>query len=194
MSEKQNLDKGLIKALQKGDVDAFDRLFDKYGGKILFLAKGYLGSHDDAKDLVQDVFIKIWKNRKNIKEHLSFRSYLFTITYNSLYKAYQIKDKEEKSLSEFQKNHVEQVSDPYLQVEYSELVKEVNKVVEILTPRQKDIFRLSREKGLSHKEIAELLSLSPRTVEVHIHDSIKQIKEHLKKMGLMGLVFFTLFL
>ena len=93
----------LVRSLQKGDVRAFDRLFAKYGGKLFYLAKGYLGSREEAEGLVQEVFIKVWENRKNIKEHLSFRSYLFTITYNLIRKFFRAKYRKQEFLEEFLK-------------------------------------------------------------------------------------------
>ena len=86
----------LVKQLRKGDLAAFDSLFNTYNKKLFYFAKGYLKSTEDAEGLVQEVFIKIWENRSTLKEHLSFNSYLYTITYNSILKFFRKKGREKK--------------------------------------------------------------------------------------------------
>ena len=184
----------LVKSLQKGDRRAFDKLFNKYAGKIFYLAKSHFGSREDAEGLVQDVFIKVWENRKNIKEYLSFRSYLFTITYNSIRKFLRIKYRSIELPEDFMQDIARMQDESFLQLEYIDLLDQMNLALEKLTPRQKEIFLLSREKGLSYKEIAEELSVTPKTVENHIHEALKTIRKHLKKVGLIGMVFMALFL
>ncbi len=194
MTNKLPSDTQLVRSLQKGDVVAFDQIFSKYGNKILYLAKGYLGSKEEAEGLVQEVFIKVWENRKNIKEHLSFRSYLFTITYNAIRKFFRAKYRKQEFLKEFLRDFSGSIGYSSLQIEYFELLEQVDLVVEKLPRRQKQVYKLSREDGLSHKEIAKILSIDTKTVENHIHEAIKRIKRHLKKMGLISLVFMTFFL
>jgi len=184
----------LVRSLQKGDVRAFDRLFAKYGGKLFYLAKGYLGSREEAEGLVQEVFIKVWENRKNIKEHLSFRSYLFTITYNLIRKFFRAKYRKQEFLEEFMKVNSGLTNEETIHIEYVELLEQVDLIVEKLPPRQKQIFKLSREEGLSHKEIARILSLRPKTVENHLHNAMKRIRKHLGKRDLLFMFFMVLFL
>ncbi len=194
MDDKLHPDMELVRSLQKGDISAFDRLFTKYGGKIFYLAKGFLGSREEAEGLVQEVFIKIWENRRNIKEHLSFRSYLFTITYNAIRKYFRAKYKEQEFLKEFLNDYPELTDQVSVQIEYIELLEQVDLAVEKLPRRQKQIYKLSREEGLSHKEIARILSLQPKTVENHLHEAMKRIRKHLGKLDLYFVLFGALFL
>jgi len=168
----------LVRSLQKGDVRAFDRLFAKYGGKLFYLAKGYLGSREEAEGLVQEVFIKVWENRKNIKEHLSFRA----------------KYRKQEFLEEFLKVNSGLTNEETIHIEYVELLEQVDLIVEKLPPRQKQIFKLSREEGLSHKEIARILFIQPKTVENHLHNAMKRIRKHLGKRDLLFMFFMVLFL
>ena len=81
MSEEfSNTDQKLVESLKKGDWFAFDQLFAKYSKKLYYFAKNYLDSKEDAEGLVQEVFLKIWEKRKELKEHLSFNAYIYTIT------------------------------------------------------------------------------------------------------------------
>ena len=85
MSEGKN-DRELIKLLQKGNVEAFDSLFEVYSSKLFGFAVKYFKNEADAEELVQEVFVKVWENRQTLKSELSFKSYLFTIALNQIRK------------------------------------------------------------------------------------------------------------
>ena len=76
----------LVKALSKGEIRAFNDLFQLYGNRIYRFAIGYLKSQTEAEELVQDVFLKIWERRLELKDNLSFKAYLFTIAFNLIRK------------------------------------------------------------------------------------------------------------
>ena len=76
----------LVKALSKGEIKAFNDLFQIYGSRIFRFAMGYLKSESDAEDLVQDVFLKIWEKRYELRENLSFKAYIFMIAFNLIRK------------------------------------------------------------------------------------------------------------
>ncbi len=187
-------DTDLVKALIKGDIEAFDALFARYSGKIFLLGKRYLGTREDAEGLVQEVFIKIWEKKEQIKEHLSFRAYLFTITYNTIRRYFRVKYRKPELLQEIPEELAAKAEQVATHVEFLELVEEVERAIESLSPRQRQIYKMSRQDGLSHKEIARLLSLRPKTVENHIHEAIRKIREHLSRMDLLAIIFITLFL
>ncbi len=192
MSGKENSDKFLVERLKRGDADAFDELFTKYAGKINLLARRYLGSKEDAEGMTQDIFIKIWENRENIKTEHSFRSYIFTITYNAIKKFFRDKHMVYEQYKDFL--HDSSISNTASEINYNEIVKHVEHEVDKLTSRQKQIYILSREKGFSHKEIAKQLNISTKTVENHLSVATKQIKNHLSKSGLLSIIFSHVFL
>ncbi len=74
----------LVDKLQKGDLEAFDLIFKKYGDRLFGFALKYLKSKEETKGLVQNVFLKIWENRKDLKKESSLKSYLFTIVYYNM--------------------------------------------------------------------------------------------------------------
>ena len=85
MSTKPHVsDSELIERLCLSDIDAFDQIFDRYGGKLYGFTIRYLKSKEESEELVQDVFLKIWQNRKNLRKETYFKSYLFTITYHKI--------------------------------------------------------------------------------------------------------------
>ena len=90
----------LVEKLQKGDLDAFDQIFKKYGDRLFGFAFSYLKSKEETEGLVQDVFLKIWENRKNLKKESSLKSYLFTIAYHNMCRLFRKKQIHEKYLEE----------------------------------------------------------------------------------------------
>ena len=74
----------LVERLCVGDVEAFDLIFEKYSRHLFGFALSYLKSKEETEELVQDVFLKIWENRKKLKKESSLKSYLFTITYHNI--------------------------------------------------------------------------------------------------------------
>lgn len=74
-------DNELLEKLRNGDIDAFDKVFNEYGDRIFGFALSYLKSKEDTEGLVQNVFLKLWENRKNLKKESSLKSYIFTIAY-----------------------------------------------------------------------------------------------------------------
>jgi len=187
-------DTELVKALQKGDIDAFNQLYAKYNLKLFYFIRGYIGSKEDAEEIIQEVFITIWETRKRLKEYLSFNSYIFTISYNAILKFYRNKGRRQKHMDIYLKGLEDRSNKTLKEVEYDSLVTLIEKIIVQLPPKRQKVFRLSREKGLSNKEIAKQLNLSIRTVEAQIYQAIKFIKKKLEKENLaVLLLFFFLF-
>ncbi len=192
MSKYEDSDKQLVEGLKRGEIASFDELFIKYAGKINLLARRYLGSKEDAEELTQEIFIKIWENRNKIKTELSFRSYIFTITYNSIKKFYRDKHFLFEQYIDFL--HDSPINTTDSDINYNEIVSQLEIEISKLSSRQKEIFILSREEGLTHKEIAKKLKISTKTVENHLGLATKQIKENLTKAGLLSIIFINLIL
>ena len=190
----KNTDRLLVTSLKSGDITSFDKLFAKYSEKLYLFAVGYLKKQEDAEGLVQEVFIKVWEKRIELKENLSFKSFLFTIAYNTIIDHFRKWSKEEECLEYFRKtldllhNEVEK------KVEYSELEELALKTIDKLPPKRKLIYQLSRQEELTNKEIAERLKISIKTVEYHMSLALKFLKEKMGKELLPSILFFTLFI
>lgn len=180
----------LVKALRKGDIDAFNQLYKKYNLKIFYFIRGYLGSKEDAEELIQEIFMTIWETRNRLKEQLSFNAYLFTITHNAILKFYRNKGSRQKLLNHYLSGQADHSNKTLHDVEYESLVVTIQQYIEKLPPKRKNIFRLSRDEGLGNKEIAEQLGLSVRTVEAHIYQAIKYLRRHLEKEYFVVLLLF----
>lgn len=175
--ETINIDRSLVLRLKEGDSQAFEKLFQKYHKKVFYFALRYNNSKEDAEGVVQDVFIKIWNERKSLKENLSFNSYVFTITKNHLFNINR-KRLNEKAYREYFIHHFTRADNrPEEDIIYTDLKKKIDAVIEDLPTQRRKIFIMSRKEGLSNKEIAAELGLSVRTVEVHISLALKTIRK-----------------
>jgi RNA polymerase sigma-70 factor (ECF subfamily) len=183
----------LIKALQEGDVFAFNEFFHRYSQKIYNFACKHLEREEDAQDLLQDVFITIWNRRKDIDEKQSFNGYLFAITLNAIRKYFRkkVKDRElvDRWLSE-SKNYSDVTK---LTVEYHSLKERADKIIETMPPQRKTVFLMSREEGLRIDEIARRMNIAQKTAENHLHLALKYLREKLTEETFLLILFFILF-
>jgi len=183
-----NTDTKLVESLKKGDLKAFNDLFAKYYKKLYYFAKGYLHSKEDAEGLVQEIFIKVWENRNDLKKEYSFNSFLFSITYNAILNHYKKKSREKKYLDQIVTEHTSETNETSLQVEYDSLLELAMQTIEELPDKRKLVFKLSRFEGLSNKEIAVQLHLSKRTVENHIQLALRSLRQKLGKELLFAIL------
>lgn len=188
-------EKIVIDELIKGSYMAFDNLFESYSDKLYHFVLSIIKVPQLAEDIVQEVFIKIWERRLELNRHKSFKSFLFSIAYNETISLLRRKKLETKYLEQvvgfIDENKT--LNTPELELEYHEIQKTIQQVVETLPERRKQIYRLSREKGLSNNEIAEKLNISKNTVENQLVVALKTIREKIDTNQLLVLMFLHLF-
>lgn len=182
----------LVKSLSKGNLLAFNSLFQEYSGRLYRFAYGYLKSEEESEELVQEVFTRIWEKRKKLKSELSFKSYLFTIAFNIIKKHFR----RAACSSEYFKTRICEDLDleTTKKVTYDSLFHYVSELVNQLPERRKEIFIKSRFEGLSIKEIAEEVKVSHKTVENQLTDALKFIRTNLTRENLHFILWFTLFI
>ena len=183
----------LIERLQKGDVEAFDLIYEKYSGKLYAFGLKYLKSTEEAEELVQSVFLKLWENYKILKKELSFKSYLFTIAYNDICKLFRKRNYRQKFIDDTLYENSQFSSEIEEGIDYHSVLEQVEQIVNKLPEKQKTIFLKSRKEGKSTKEIAEEVGLSPGTVDNYISESLKFIRSRLRDEDLALLLSFSLF-
>ena len=186
-------DTELVERLQKGDVEAFDLIYEKYSGKLYAFGLKYLRSTAEAEELVQSVFLKVWENYSNLKKESSFKSYLFTIAYNDICKLLRKRNYRQKFIDDTIYEISQSSPDIADSIDYQSVLEQVQLLIDKLPERQKSIFLKSRQEGKSTKVIAEEVGLSPGTVDNYISESLKFIRKRLHKENLPVLLFFSLF-
>jgi len=173
-------EKELITSLKRGNKSAFETLYRDYWAKVYNFAHVYILAKDEIEDVVQEVFIKVWKSRLSLKEEKNMSSYLFVITRNLIFnqsrkkineKAYKMMALRSIHIS----NHLEE------EIEVDDLKFHLEKLVTKMPKRQEEVFRLSRNHYLSYKEIAEALCITEKTVERHMNEALKFLRLHFKE-------------
>ena len=194
MNEKlHHINQNLILRLKEGSEEAFNELFDFYGKKIFSFSQSYLRDSNEAEEIVQEVFLKLWKARNELVAGRSFDSYIFTIAKNAILNTIRKSKNEQLYLSYAKMN---QGRDVLLEeeIDFRELEKAYRLSIEKLSPKRKEIFILSREKNLTNTEIASELGISVKTVENQMTSALADIRRNLQSLGFSGIIFFELFL
>ncbi len=171
-------EKILISQIQEGSEKAYHFLFKEYYAILSVFAKKYTGDLDSAKDIVQDVFVKLFEQRECLLIHTSLKSYLYQSVRNrSLNYLEHIQiDQKHKSNILYNLKDENEWSDKMLELE---LEAKIHSIISTLPEQRKNIFTLSRVQGLKNKEIAEQLNISIRTVEKQISNALKALRENL---------------
>ncbi len=186
-------DSKLIENLRKGDVDAFNMVYKKYAQRLYAFSLKYLQSVEEAEELVQSVFLKLWENQENLKKETSFKSYLFTIAYNEICNLFR-RRKYQKEYTANIKMSQSDSSDAFAdQLSYRSILQQVEVIIERLPGKQKAVFIKSRIEGKSTKEIASELGFSPGTVDNYVSEAVKFIRSNLEDDHLALLLFIALF-
>ncbi len=194
ISSFKHIDYLAVQNLKHGDVKAFDELYNKYSQRLYSFSAKYLKSAEEAEEVVQEVFLYIWDKKEGLKPDNSFNAYIFTIAYNII-KKYFIKKSRDNAFKDDliytllkQENNLDQI------IDYKFLLEKVELIIDSLPNRRKEIFIKRKYHGLSVKQIADELGISPNTVENQLVSAQKQIHDELKKEKLAGLLFFMLFI
>ncbi len=177
---------------RSGSYAAFNSIYFEYSKRLYVFAKSYLKNEVEVEGIVQEVFLKLWINRETLQDGLSFESYLFTITKNAVLNTLRSKKYKELYL-----NH--QLAFPAKNIlledelNFKELEKAYEAVIDSLSPRKKEVFQLSRIEFLSYKEISAKLGISVKTVENQMTSALSEIRMKISSLGFLGILFISLF-
>lgn len=185
-------EKILVTRLKNDDKVAFEELFKKYSERIYYFSIRYIKNKEEAEEITQEVFVRLWNRRFDLKTELSFSSYLFMIAKNAVIDLLRKRQKESainEDITQDANSISEQSSNS---IEYKELVDIVSNSIAQLPEKRQQIYLMIRDEGLSYKEIAEKLNISIKTVESHMHLALQQLKKSIGKnyeLILIGIFF-----
>ena len=171
----------LVLRLIDGDEDAFCELYASYKNRLLYFAMKFIKSREFAEDLFQDAFTVVWQSRRFINPDASFSAYLYTIVRNRMLNQLRDIAQEDKLKEYILSQAVDSANDTNNKILFDDLKEIINRAMGQLTPRQREVFSMSRDLQMSHKEIAEALGVSVYTVQEHISVSLKVIRSYLTK-------------
>lgn len=169
----------VITKLKQGDEDAFTFLYNQYWRKVYRFSEIYLTDIDEIKEVVQEVFIKLWESREQINEGKNIDGLIFIITRNMIFDHFR-KSMNKITIKLTALEVAEKIAIPGEDFETKDLLEHIWKLVSVLPPRQQEVFIMSRRKQMTNKEIAEQLSITEKAVERNLYLALKFIKKNLK--------------
>lgn len=185
----------LILLIQKDDKIAFYNIYERYCKRLHGFVLRYIKQNEDAEEIVQEVFVKIWESRNKIDAYSSFEAFLFTIAYNTTISILRKRIYEQKYLEHLRYiQNPDNAPDLIDEIHFNELNNTLQVLLNQLTPRQQEIFKLSREAGLTHAQIAKKLDISVNTVKKHISNILTFLKSKIDTSLTTNLLFVFLFL
>lgn len=190
IGKKKLNDVQLLESLRTGDEKALSIIYKQYWELMYLAAYNLVKNKEVCEDIVQEIFISVWNNREKIKIKVSLKSYLYAST---IYRVYDYFRKNSKVIKvELLENFDSRIQscNPETRLMHKELMEYIDSIIDELPGKCKIVFKLSREDQLSHKEIADKLNISPRTVEGHISKALKLLKASISNSASFGLILF----
>ena len=176
-------DKELLNELGKGELSAYDSLYVTYSARVREFAFRLTKNMEEAEDITHNIFLKVWEEKEEISKVDSFKSYLFTMTKNLIFNSFKknnLKLKYKQSVNYFQNEEMDS------RIYANDLDILIALAIEKMPEERKQIFKMSRYEEMSYKEIADKLTISPKTVQYHISHALSDLR---KVMTLISIFF-----
>ncbi len=164
----------------------FKNIFHEYFQPLCHLSKHYLEDEDEAKEVVQDAFVKLWEIRENLNKDSNIRNFLFTLVKNNclnILKRKQMLLKHHEKIKwiemHYQYMSLAKMGSDYL--EFNELKEKIDLAIKNLPEHCRIVFEMSRFEELKNREIAEKLNITIKTVEAHLTKALKILRNDLKE-------------
>ncbi len=173
MSEDKDI--FLIQKLGEDDMAAMEFLYVKYAPQVKSFVYAILKNDADTEDLVHDIFLKIWEERRKISQVTSFRSYLYSMTRNMVYNRLKKAKVHSRFIGTTSTNQVDQDIEKRLITR--DLLQKIRKMMVKLPKQQRDIYEMNRDEDMTYNEISDKLGISPKTVQYHIGKVLIKLKK-----------------
>jgi len=176
-----NREDNIFQNIKQGNIDSFEVLFRTHYSELCNYAFRYIRDKDNAEEIVQDLFYKLWEKKETIVIRSSVRSYLYRSVYNNTMMLIREKNKR-KTTNKLPENSAMIPGDePDQQMQTSELDEVVQSTLSAMPQKVRRIFEMSRFEGLKYKEIASKLLISIKTVEANMGKALKLFRDNLKE-------------
>lgn len=176
-------EKELLSRISEGDEAAFSILFYRYLGRLRPFISKYTRSDADLKEILQETFVRIWLNRDKLPAVENPAAYIFRIAANQYHLKLRKDLAEQKALGGY-KNSIQDSADTTINFYHSKQIQQlVQEAVSKLPAQRRKIFLMSRQEGLTFREIATQLNLSPKTVKNTVFAALTDIRAHLAAAG-----------
>lgn len=176
-------EKKQIILLREGNHKAFQWVYNFYWSQVYNFTRLYITSTEESKEIVQEVFIKLWESKHLINENNNIKGFLFIVTRNAIFNKKRNSLNEEyykmSVLKAYSESNVTDYNEVEAELYASELKDYIDLLIDSLPDKQKKIFMLSRKSNMTNKEIAEEMNLNIKTVEAYITKTLKYLKENI---------------
>lgn len=169
----------LVKQLKASSEKAFDEIYRHYAGRLYAFCLQYCKCREDANEIVEDVFVKLWYSRSTIRQENSLKSLLFTIARNYLINAYRHTLNSPEFAAYVELYGAIADDEASAKVEYDDFVKRLHIEISRLPDTQQQVVKLSKIEGLNDQEIAHQLGLSYQTVRNQLSLALKTLRQRL---------------
>lgn len=173
-------DKEIIRRIRLGDIKEFESLFRSSYVSLVRYAENIIKDHDDAEEIVQDLFFRLWQDKEKIKIESSLNGYLFRSVHNRCLHYIEHSRVVIRHAQKVSNDLPETVENPSDILHYKELQERIARILVKLPERCGRIFYMNRFEGLKYYEIAEKLSISVKTVEANMGRALKEFRNELK--------------
>ena len=176
--------RALMAALRRGDEAAFAWVFRAYYGQLVNYASRLLRDGEEANDVTQETFCRLFERRGELHDGIDLRPYLYKSVYNGCMNVLKHREVEreyaDKELEDFYFSRVVETPEAELALRDEELRGALDAAIGALPERCREVFVLSKVEGLSNKEIAERLDISPKTVENQMTTALARLRKELE--------------
>jgi len=172
-------DVALVGRLALDDAQALGQLLERYWGPMVAFAMEKVRSQDAAEDLVQEAFVRVWERRRQLRPQASPRAYLYRVLRNLIIDEYRRRRLRDRFAQLVGRSEVSDAPSAVATLEADELAGAAGRAIAALPERRRDVFVLAHLHGLSYKEVAETLGITPRTVANHMSLALAQLREAL---------------
>jgi RNA polymerase sigma-70 factor (ECF subfamily) len=170
-------EKFIVELLRQGCEHAFNSLFRAYSKRLYRFSIGYLRSGEEAKEIVQETFTKIWEIRSTIDPECSFSSFVFTIAHRLILNRFR-KIKYDLAAQAVLKRHIRQVNNETEEaIMAADLDRRAQLAIAGLPPKRKAIFHMVRDSNMSYQQVADKLHISVKTVEAQMTEALRYLRK-----------------
>lgn len=173
-------EKDLLLRVSNGDAAAFAKLFKAHWDRVYSFATLIMRSSEIAEDITQEIFLSIWKNKSRAATIENLEAYLRTSTRNYAYSKLKRLKLEDDYLAQLEETMEQDRRTSSFEPNYNQLSDVMERGIRQLSPQQQKVFRMSRQKGMSHSEIAAELGLTPGTVKDYLVKALAHMRKFMK--------------
>lgn len=171
-----------VERIRAGDAEAFERVFRAFHPTLTAWIARRLGSRAVAEDIVQDLFLTLWRGRESLEVHRSLPHYLYVAARNRAMNHVKHERVREQWREKQSRNEPPTSDDGDAELALAELTAALREAIERLPPRSKAVFLMSRQQGKTYAEIAAALGIARKTVDAQMGRALRLIRSHVKDL------------